>query len=234
MKTSLGHLPPRKAEELEILAKYVRKAVPAQMIILFGSYAHSNWVELDERFDYGVHTTFRSDYDILVLVEHGTEPYAAARKPDRVEDIFARNTHSDTPVSFILEHVQTFNNYRAEGRYFWTDIAEEGIMPYDSGKFTLETPHDLNVQEFKGQVKEYFAEWNDHGETFYKYACMAQTNGDYKFSIFNFLQASESFLHTIRLIHTLKKPRIHDRPGGHRPHPAARRTAARNHAQRLR
>ena len=109
MKTSLGHLPQRKAEELEILTKYIRRAVPAQMVILFGSYARGNWVELDERFDYGVHTTFQSDYDILVLVEHGVEPYGAARKLDRVEDVFARNTRSDTPVSFILEHIQTFN-----------------------------------------------------------------------------------------------------------------------------
>ena len=83
MKTSLGHLPQRKAEELEILTKYIRRAVPAQMVILFGSYARGNWVELDERFDYGVHTTFQSDYDILVLVEHGVEPYGAARKLDR-------------------------------------------------------------------------------------------------------------------------------------------------------
>ena len=113
MKTSLGHLPQRKAEELEILTKYIRRAVPAQMVILFGSYARGNWVELDERFDYGVHTTFQSDYDILVLVEHGVEPYGAARKLDRVEDVFARNTRSDTPVSFILEHIQTFIKYLA-------------------------------------------------------------------------------------------------------------------------
>ena len=153
MKTSLEHLPQRKAEELEILTKYIRRAVPAQMVILFGSYARGNWVELDERFDYGVHTTFQSDYDILVLVEHGVEPYGAARKLDRVEDVFARNTRSDTPVSFILEHIQTFNKYLAEGRYFWTDIAEEGIMLYDSGKFTLETPCELNAQEFKDRYR---------------------------------------------------------------------------------
>ena len=210
MKTSLGHLPQRKAEELEILTKYIRRAVPAQMVILFGSYARGNWVELDERFDYGVHTTFQSDYDILVLVEHGVEPYGAARKLDRVEDVFARNTRSDTPVSFTLEHIQTFNKYLAEGRYFWTDIAEEGIMLYDNGKFTLDTPCELNAQEFKGQVQEYFEEWNGRGETFYKYAALAHSNKDHKFSIFNFHQACESFLHTIRLIHTLKKPRIHD------------------------
>ena len=56
-------------------------------------------------------------------------------------------------------------------------------MLYDNGKFTLDTPCELNAQEFKGQVQEYFEEWNGRGETFYKYAALAHSNKDHKFSI---------------------------------------------------
>lgn len=57
------------------------------------------------------------------------------------------------PGQFYTGTYPNFNKYLAEGRYFWTDIAEEGIMLYDNGKFTLDTPCELNAQEFKGQVQ---------------------------------------------------------------------------------
>lgn len=45
MKTSLFHLPSHKQEELRIISDAILTRVPAEMIILFGSYARGEWVE---------------------------------------------------------------------------------------------------------------------------------------------------------------------------------------------
>lgn len=69
MKKSLSHLPPEKREDLRRIAQYISEALSrnCEMIILYGSYARGNYVDYDQRIEYGVHTYFMSDYDILVL-----------------------------------------------------------------------------------------------------------------------------------------------------------------------
>jgi predicted nucleotidyltransferase len=45
MKTSLSHLPQNKQDELKEITQMIIEKVPAEMIILFGSYARGDWVE---------------------------------------------------------------------------------------------------------------------------------------------------------------------------------------------
>ncbi len=52
------------------------------MVILFGSYARGNYVLWDTNIEFGVHTSYQSDYDILLVVtgqtkyvERKIEPY---------------------------------------------------------------------------------------------------------------------------------------------------------------
>jgi uncharacterized protein len=45
MKTSLSHLPEAKQDALKTVTEIVIARVPAEMIILFGSYARGEWVE---------------------------------------------------------------------------------------------------------------------------------------------------------------------------------------------
>lgn len=38
------------------------------MIILYGSYARGGYVLWDERVEFGVHTSYQSDLDIMVVI----------------------------------------------------------------------------------------------------------------------------------------------------------------------
>ncbi|MDR0660441.1 MAG: nucleotidyltransferase domain-containing protein [Prevotellaceae bacterium] len=68
MKKSIAYLPKRKQHDLEWLTKeIISKLTKVEMIILFGSYARDEYVDYDERNDFGIRTSYRSDYDILVV-----------------------------------------------------------------------------------------------------------------------------------------------------------------------
>ena len=68
MKKSIKRLPKRTQEELTVLLDLVRKSIGnCQMVILFGSYARGNYVLWDTKIEFGVRTSYQSDYDILVI-----------------------------------------------------------------------------------------------------------------------------------------------------------------------
>jgi predicted nucleotidyltransferase len=45
MKSTFSHLPQTKQDQLKTLTNIILEKVPAEMIILFGSYARGDWVE---------------------------------------------------------------------------------------------------------------------------------------------------------------------------------------------
>lgn len=196
--------------ELQLLTRLILKELPVEMIILYGSYARGDYVEFDVRHDFGVRTTFSSDFDILVLKGNAPDELTAERKLDKAERAFGRKTGFQTPVQFLVEFIGTFNQYLSDGRYFYTDILREGILLYDSGKFRLETPRPLKAAECLEQAKDYYDRWFKKGKTFYDYAVLSLQKRDDHFSIFNFHQACECYFHAITLVYTLDKPRQHD------------------------
>jgi predicted nucleotidyltransferase len=64
MKTTLSHLPQHKQDQLKALTQIILDKVPAEMIILFGSYARGDWVE-----DYQEKYEYVSDFDILIVTK---------------------------------------------------------------------------------------------------------------------------------------------------------------------
>ncbi len=65
MKKKLNFLPPRKQAELKKITEIIKKYSPAEIVILFGSYARNEWVE--EKYN-EEHWRYQSDFDILILV----------------------------------------------------------------------------------------------------------------------------------------------------------------------
>jgi hypothetical protein len=45
MKRDLSHLPPGKQEQIQAVVGVIRKNAPAEIIVLFGSFARGDWVE---------------------------------------------------------------------------------------------------------------------------------------------------------------------------------------------
>ncbi len=111
MKKSIKRLPKRTQEELNVLLDLVLDAVSAncQMVILFGSYARGGYVLWDTQIEFGIRTTYQSDYDILIATTRQTKLvekklHAVTQK---YHDLFEHRRHASP--QFVVEHINTVN-----------------------------------------------------------------------------------------------------------------------------
>lgn len=213
MKNSIAYLPKDKQEELNFLINEVLKRLPqTEYIILFGSYARDNYVRRGIRVEPGGIPTIKiSDYDILVITS-GINPKKAETVLDNVEDIFftGKDFDRDTPVQFINDDIKTFNKYIEEGRYFYTQIKEEGIILHNSCKYKLARRRKLNFDEIKEQAQEYFDEKIQAANEFLHTAKLIYKEEYYKRASFQLHQACENYYYAIRLSFTLRNNKQHN------------------------
>lgn len=97
MKKSIKRLSKRTQEELTVLLDLVRKSIGnCQMVILFGSYARENYVLWDSNMEFGVHISYQSDYDILVVITGLTKQVGEKlyRITNKYHDLFADRRHA--------------------------------------------------------------------------------------------------------------------------------------------
>ncbi len=210
MKKSISHLPKRKQEDLIFLARQVRKQLPeAEMIILYGSYATGKFVEYDERVEFGIPTSFMSDYDILVVTS-GITDREAGYILDKVDDHYYKDPDFQTPVQFINDDINMLNRQLEEGRYFYTQLKKEGIILYDSGRFKLARRRKLNLKEIQQQAQEYFDDKFENADGFLDAGKFGYETQSYMIASFNLHQACENYYLAIRLVFTLKSNRQHN------------------------
>ena len=187
MKDSIAYLPKDKQAELNFLVKEILKRLPqTEFIILFGSYARGNYVRRSVRIeDGGIPTVKISDYDIYVITS-GINSKKAETVLDNVEDIFfaGKDFDRDTPVEFINDDIKMLNKYLEEGRYFYTQIKQEGIILYNSGNHKLARRRKLNFAEIKEQAQAYLDEKYDRANSFLRQAKYAYEYKDYRMEAF--------------------------------------------------
>lgn len=210
MKKSISHLPKRKQEDLYFLIKKIRERIPqTEMIILYGSYATGKYVEYDERIEFGVPTFFMSDYDILVVTS-GIILKKVAQALDNIEFMYYKDPEIQTPVQFINEDIRVLNRQLEEGRYFYTQLKQEGIILYDSGNFKLTRRRKLNFMEVQQQAQEYFNEKFKRANLFLSDAIHNRDKKEYTQASFYLHQACENYYHTIRLSFILRSNKQHN------------------------
>lgn len=213
MKDSIAYLPKDKQEDLNFLVNEIQKRLPqAEFIILYGSYARGNYVRRSIRIeDGGIPTVKISDYDIYVITS-GINSKKAETVLDNVEDIFfaGKDFDRDTPVQFINDDIKIVNKYLEEGRYFYTQIKQEGIVLYNSGKYKLARRRKLNYAEIKEQAQEYFDEKLNEANEFLVDTINAFNRGNYKRASFYLHQACENYYYAIRLTYTLRNNKQHN------------------------
>ena len=213
MKDSIAYLPKDKQAELKFLVKEILKRLPqTEFIILFGSYARGNYVRRSVRIeDGGIPTVKISDYDIYVITS-GINSKKADTILDNVEDIFfsGKDFDRDTPVQFINDDIKLLNKYLEEGRYFYTQIKQEGIVLYNSGKYKLARRRKLNYAEIKEQAQEYFDEKLQSANEFLHTAKLIYKEEYYKMESFLLHQACENYYYAIRLTFTLRNNKQHN------------------------
>lgn len=210
MKKSISYLPKRKQKDLNFLVSEIQKRLPeTEMIILYGSYARDEYVDHDERDEHGIPTIKISDYDLLVVTS-GINDKKAGVILDNIEDLYFKDIDTQTPVQFINEDIKNLNKAISEGRYFYTQIKQEGVVLYNSGRFKLARIRKLDFAEIKQQAQEYFDEKFKKGISFLDQAEYAYSKADYIMSSFQLHQACENFYYAIRLTFILKSNKQHN------------------------
>ncbi|WP_251623941.1 HEPN domain-containing protein [Odoribacter lunatus] len=212
MKTSIAHLPISNQEDLKVIvATILEQVLNVEMIILFGSYARGSQVALDRRMEYGISTSYRSDYDILVVASRIKNEPAFAKKLNGVSTIFRRKTHSDIRLEIVYKTVDKVVDFLEKGDFFYAEIRNEGIMLYDTGSFILPTPRQPELFEVEKQARNFFQDFFHKGERFLKTAKeFDYPDEEYKMASFHLHQACESFFYAISLTFGLYKPKEHD------------------------
>lgn len=206
MKTSLEHLPENKQQELQRAVEIIRKEIDLDMLILFGSYARGDWVEdLDPKT---LLYRYQSDFDLLII----TETRQQACKIESNNQLHQRllKTIHRTPSSLIAEDIQFFNKRLRKSQYFYIDIKREGVVLFDSGKFTLAEPVEITQQERKQLAEEDFGYWFNNASDFFKHYQYALNDNSFNKAAFFLHQATESFYGAILLVFTRYKPSTHD------------------------
>ncbi len=212
MKMDLSPLPEGRRRDIEAVAAFIRAepGIDAEMIILFGSHARGDWVE-DYTYDGPIMYSYISDYDVLVVVPS----IRYATKPGRWSDIerkAARLVPLHGPsVNLIFHDIDYLNARLGEGRYFFRDIKEEGVLLYDSGRFTLAEARELSNAERKKIAEEDYEHWVESACGFLSVGFESYLSaGNLNLAAFELHQATECFYAAFLLVHTGYKPKFHD------------------------
>src|SRR3546814_2723212 len=64
-----------------------------------------------------------------------------------------------TPVNFIVHTLQEVNDGLAHGRYFFMDVARDGVALYQFEDSELHKPKPKTPEQALAMAKEYFDEW---------------------------------------------------------------------------
>lgn len=210
MKKSIKYLPEEKQEDLKFLVSMVLERIPqTQMIILYGSYATGKYVDCDSRIEFGIRTTYMSDYDILVVTDKAKDKEVGQRL-DNIEEIYYKNPDKQTPVQFINDDIKKLNKDLSDGRYFYTQLKEEGVILYDTKKFKLVRRRRLRYDEIKQQADEYYKEKYQSAYEFFDGAQYYYSKGWYKKASFNLHQTCENLFYAVRLVFTLENSKQHN------------------------
>jgi predicted nucleotidyltransferase/HEPN domain-containing protein len=223
MRTDLDHLPPAKQRELERVVQIVfeefgdakaiataewKKQARILKVILYGSYARGGWV--DEP-----HTAkgYQSDFDLLVIVNNEkltdrVEFWSSAE--DRLNRELAISKTLRTPVNFIVHTLQEVNDGLAHGRYFFMDIARDGIALYQSDDTELPEPKPKTPKQALALAREYFDEWYPAAMRRYQFVKFGLDQGHLKETAFELHQTVETLYHCVLLVCTFYTPHVHN------------------------
>lgn len=185
-------------------------------IILFGSYARGRQV-IDPVGRYF------SDYDLLIVVDHEHFTNAARywdKAEDRLVDMLTESGWPQ-PLSLIVHTFEDVNYQLRRGRYFWVDIAKDGIVLFEEPGFPLEKPGVLSNSEARLEAERYynknFPDIQILMDTARYQRSEAQFSNDelhrarlLNWAVFNLHQAMERSYYCIMLVMTSYSPKSHN------------------------
>ena len=223
MRNDLDHLPANKQRELERVTAIIfeefedalalgtmswKKKGRIDKIILYGSYARGGWV--DEP-----HTAkgYRSDFDLLIIVNDKRLTDKVdfwAKLDDRLTRELAIDKTLHTPVNFIVHTLQEVNDGLAHGRYFFMDVARDGIALYEYDDKELHKPKPKTPEQALAMAREYFEEWFPAAMRRQDFVKFGIERGHLKETAFELHQTAETLYHCVLLVCTFYTPHVHN------------------------
>jgi uncharacterized protein len=218
MRTDLDHLPLRKRRELAEAVRIILEEVTADLalatgrrkagrivkIILYGSHARGGWVDKPH---------YQSDFDLLVIVNRKDlidRSEALEKASDRLMREVLHTRRMKTPVSIIAHTLQDVNAALSEGRYFFMDIAREGIALYEADGKALARPRPKTPEAALALAKEYFEDWYPAASEFYiDYRAALDRKVNWK-AAFELHQSVEQLYQCLLLVRTFYTPNSHN------------------------
>ena len=202
----IDYLPEEKKTELLRITDIICQSASPDMIILFGSYARGDWVE--DKYD-AEHYRYQSDFDLLIIIENKSEA-AQGKIETSLEHKLQQDDFIKTPVSVIVHDIDFVNRRLGKAQYFFTDIKKEGVVLYDSKKFTLKEPRELNNKERHHLAKQDFDYWFRTADEFFDNFDTNFNKNRLSTAAFELHQATERLYSGILLVFTHYKPNTHD------------------------
>lgn len=213
MNKSLGHLPKEKRAIIRQIANDIVAALPdmVEMVILYGSYARGNYVEYDERIEFGIRTVFISDYDILVITNENYDGNMFSMKIEEVQrEYYNRQDSDEVPtLEVIHDGIKYFTKALEKGLYFYTDIKKEGVLLYNAGNYKLPRRKKINYEEIHKLTTMYYEEKFALAKNFLKHAYIDFKDKEYKVASFYLHQTMENLYKAILLTFTLYTKKEH-------------------------
>ena len=220
VRADLDHLPHRQQHELErirttLLTEFEaainsggggtqswRRDGKVLKIILFGSYARTDWVDEPDNGSL-------SDFDLLVIVSHekltNIHDYWFV-----AEDKILRDPAVGRTLNVIVHTMTEVNQALSRGEYFWTDIIRDGIVLYELPGFPFARPQPMTTKDAAAMAQRYFNDWSTKvteslaGYAFYR------DRGNLRDAAYNLHQAVERAYIGFLLVHTFYFPRSHN------------------------
>ncbi|WP_067733834.1 HEPN domain-containing protein [Novosphingobium naphthalenivorans] len=217
MRNDIDHLPPVQQSELDrvkqtLMGEFAdaisranqpwKKNGKILKIILFGSYARTDWVDEPEN-------GYQSDFDLLVIVSH-PDLTDIADYWYVAEDKILHDSAIARPVNIIVHTLDEVNQALSRGEYFWTDIARDGIVLYELPGSALATPKPLTAADAHEMASAYFEDWVEKTNDAIEIADFCISSGKRKDAAFNLHQATERAYICFLLVRTLYFPRSHN------------------------
>ena len=222
MRFDLDYLPDLQKRELErvqkiLMAEFERATARATQpwrrdgkiykIILFGSYARTDWVD-------DLENGYQSDFDLLIVVSH-QDLTEIADYWYVAEDRILRDEAIGRPVNIIVHSLDEVNRALKRGEYFWVDIAKDGIVLYELPCHPLTMPMPLAPADAYRMAEEYHerngAIASHRMETFGFQLSRAENSQTWRNeAAFMLHQAVEAMYAWFLLVQTLYFPRSHN------------------------
>jgi HEPN domain-containing protein len=123
----------------------------------------------------------------------------------------AIEAHTTTATVDIIAHdFREVNQQIRRGQFFFVEIFQQGILLWDSRRFTLARPKAATAEERRELSQEYFDHWFESAGQFFAHHEDAAARGWNPKAAFELHQAAERYFATALLVFTGTKPTVHD------------------------